>query len=264
MPSISYQNKSVYYDDRGNGLPVIFLHGFGENRHMWDDVLPYFRDCRTVTIDLPGSGESETATYSMARMAKAVRAVLRRSDIKKCVLVGHSMGGYVTLAFANLYPELLWGYCLFHSHPYADTEAAKANRNKGMEFVRTHGVRPFFRGLLPKLFPANYLPLVQETIEKLVDAAANMSPEAVVNQLRAMRDRPDRTDVLRSANVPVCFIIGKLDAAVPLENSLNQTFLPDRADIHFFEDLGHMGMFTAPDRTLAALQRFVKLVTDPA
>lgn len=262
MRTINYYNHSVAYDVRGKGIPLVFLHGFGENRQMWAEFTPHFEDYRVITIDFPGSGDADIMEGSIARMAKIVNGVLLAEGIEKCIMIGHSMGGYVALAFAKLYEEKLLGYCLFHSQPNADSAEKKADRNKAVAFIQKHGHALYFKALIPKLFAPKFLSGNRHTVDKLTFYSSQMPSMGVIHQLKAMRDRPDNRAVLKNASVPVCFIIGKLDVAVPAENSLNQTFLPKTADIHILPKVGHMGMFEAEKKTVRILRNFIAFVLD--
>ena len=261
MKHINYYNHKIAYDLKGKGTTLVFLHGFGENRQMWSKYTGYFQEYQILTIDLPNAGDSEVMEASIARMAKVVNAVLMAEGIEKCILIGHSMGGYVALAFAKLYEAKLLGYCLFHSQPNADTEEKKQGRNKAIDFVKKHGSGPYFKGLMPMLFAKDYLKKEEAVIQKLIDFASQISSEGTINQLKAMRDRPDNQAVLKSSNVPVCFIIGENDVAIPAENSLNQTFLSNTADIHILPNVGHMGMLEAQLQTVGILNRFIEFIT---
>ncbi len=260
MKSINYYNHKTTYDLKGSGTTLVFLHGFGENRQMWSKYTAYFGDYQVLTIDLPNAGNSDVMEASVARSAKVVNAVLMAEGIEKCILIGHSMGGYIALAFAKLYEAKLLGYCLFHSQPNADTPEKKQGRNRAIDFVKKHGSGPYFKGLMPMLFAKDFLKENETVVQKLIDFASEIPIEGTINQLIAMRDRPDNQAVLKNIKVPVCFIIGENDIAVPAENSLNQTFLPNTADIHILPNVGHMGMFEAQLKTIGILNRFIEFV----
>jgi len=260
MKHINYYNHKIAYDVKGQGTTLVFLHGFGENRQMWSKYTAYFSDYQVLTIDFPNAGDSEVMEASVARMAKIVNAVLETEGIEKCIMIGHSMGGYVTLAFAKLYESKLFGYCLFHSQPNADTEEKKKGRNKAIDFVEKHGSTPYFKGLMPLLFAKGYLKDNEEVLQKLIKQGSQMSKQGVINQLKTMRDRPDNRAVLGNSKVPVCFIIGEEDVAIPTENSLNQTYLPNTADIHLLPNVGHMAMFEVQLKTVGILNRFIEFI----
>lgn len=261
MKTINYYKHKIAYNLKGSGTTIVFLHGFGENRQMWSKYAAYFADYQVLTIDLPNAGDSAVMEASVARAAKAVNAVLKAEGIEKCIMIGHSMGGYTALAFAKLYESKLLGYCLFHSQPNADTVEKKQGRNKAIDFVKKHGSAPYFKGLMPMLFAKDYLKENEKVVQKLIDFASQIPMQGTINQLKAMRDRPDNQGVLKNSKVPVCFIIGENDIAIPAENSLNQTFLPNTADIHILPNVGHMGMFEAPLKTVGILNRFIEFVT---
>lgn len=258
MQNINYHNHRIAYDLKGKGTTIVFLHGFGETRKMWSDYLPFFKEYQTLTIDLPGAGASDIMDVSITRMAKIVNSVLLKENIEKCVFIGHSMGGYVACAFAKLYEEKLLGFCLFHSQPYADSKEKKAGRNKAINFVKKNGSGVYFKGLLPMLFANDFIKNNKNTLEKIVSDASAMESSAVIYQMQAMRNRPDNQSVLVNAKVPVCFIIGKEDIAVPAANSLNQTFLPKISDIHILQNVGHMGMYEATQKTVKIIKDFIR------
>ena len=259
---INYYQHKIAYSIKGSGTPLVLIHGFGEDSRIWEDFLPTFKDFKVVTIDLPGSGDSEVMeNMSIARMAKVIHAVLKAEEIAKCIMIGHSMGGYVTIAFAKLYPSKLLGFGLFHSHPYADSAEKKAGRKKGIDFIKNNGVKPFFRGLTPQLFAPEFVKTNKPIIDKTIDRANQLPEKGIIAQLKAMRNRPDNTSVLKNAQVPVLFIIGKKDRAVPEESSLNQTFLPDIADIHILPEVGHMGMLEAKEKTRKIINDFILFCT---
>ncbi len=264
MLKVKFQNKDIAYYVHGGdeGIPVILLHGFCEDSRMWEEWLPKLpNSIKYILIDLPGFGQSElTSTLSMESMADAVEAVLTKERIQKCIMVGHSMGGYASLAFAEKYGSRLAGLCLFHSQPFADNEDTKANRLKSIEFIKKNGHLLYVRQLIPKLFAYNYEKGYPMEVNKMIYYAAELQPESLIAALNAMRVRPDRSKILENINCPVQFYIGKLDAAVPLERSLAQSHLPQKADIQIYGDVGHMGMFEAPRKSAKAFKEFMKIV----
>ncbi len=257
MQLIDFQNEKLAFYQQGEGSPIVFIHGFCEDSRMWDNFITNFRHHQIIRIDLPGFGFSTlNGSCSIAQMAASVNAVLEFLEISKCMLVGHSMGGYVSLEFAKQFPDKLIGLCLFHSHPFADSEEKRKGRTKGIEFINKNGHVLYVRQLIPKLFAYDFNKGYPFEVNKLIYNASQFAPEAYINALRAMHDRSDNALVLEKIGIPVCFIIGKKDVAVDLKTSLAQTHLPDLADIHLLSDVGHMGMFEAPQRTAKILKRF--------
>jgi pimeloyl-ACP methyl ester carboxylesterase len=264
MPFLLFQNKKIAYQSQGQGTSVIFVHGFCEDHTIWEDFNPEIiaAGYRVITVDLPGFGESEVVPdASVETMATIVNELLSYLDIEKAVFIGHSLGGYVGLAFAKTYTARLLGLGLFHSHPYADSEEKKQGRRRSMEVVRSKGGALFVRQLIPGLFAESFARSHPDLMEQLIRRAAAYPPEGILNALQAMHDRPDQSDVLKNIQQPVLFIIGKEDTAVPKEASLKQTTLPDMSSVVILEGVGHMGMFEAKAQTQQAVVEFLRWCT---
>ncbi len=237
---------------------LLFIHGFCEDSRMWQYFLRGWKeDYQLLRVDLPGFGKSElNGETSLAEMARSVEKILRQEKIDKVIIIGHSMGGYVSLAFAELFPGYLRGLCLFHSHPFADSEENKKLRTRSAELVERGGQKVYVRGLFQKIFPEDFGN--KKLVEKMIDRASAYPAAGIANGQRAMRDRPDRSKVLRDANFPVQFIIGTEDSAVPLEQSLQMSHLPATADIQILAGIGHMGMFENGGLTRKILREFTE------
>lgn len=280
--SILIEGKKIVYRVTGSGQPVVLLHGFGEEANVWDKAEKSLeKDYRLIIPDLPGSGESEMIPdMSMEGMAEAIIEILETEynlpalnekenaqisgskvplagGFRGAVVIGHSMGGYITLALAERYPEWLSAFGLFHSSAFADSDEKKATRQKGIAFIREHGAYPFLETATPNLFS----PLTREKNPGLVAQQLaglhNFSALALVSYYEAMMKRPDRTDVLRKTTVPVLFILGLHDTAVPVEDGLKLCHLPEKSYIHILRNSGHMGMLEEPGKTNLILRQFL-------
>ena len=152
------------------------------------------------------------------------------------------MGGYITLALAEKYWNHLDGFGLFHSSAYADSEEKKLVRKKGIEFIRQYGAFEFLKTATPNLFSPQTKDEKPELIDEQVATLSNFSPVSLVKYYEAMMQRPDRTDVLRKTTMPVLFVMGENDNAVPLKDGLEQCHLPEKSYIHILRKSGHMGM----------------------
>ncbi|MBD1398018.1 alpha/beta hydrolase [Pontibacter sp. JH31] len=251
------------YTDHGSGDTLVFLHGFCESKDVWAEFAkPLQQKFRTVALDLPGFGDNTQgiADYSMEGMADFVKSKLDELKIKKCLLIGHSMGGYVGMAFAEKYASMLHGLCLFHSSALPDTDEKKENRNKTIEFVEKHGVEKFMQSFIEPLFYSENRERLKKEIALMKQIGTGTPKESVTSGLAAMRDRPDRTNVLASAKFPVLFIFGKEDGAVPLDKALEQCHLPDNSMVYFLGKTGHMGMFERKYETRKALEKFAETI----
>lgn len=247
------------FESQGRGQAVVLLHGFCEDSSIWDDLKSDLVEehYRVVCIDLPGFGQSEALPHpSIEAYADAVHAVLESLDLKQIILIGHSMGGYTALAFAEKHPALLLGLGMFHSSPYADSKEKKEARRRSIQFVEEQGHVIFVKQLMPVLFSENFARSNSYAVDRLVHAASSYPAAGITGGLEAMMQRPDRSAVLAQAAYPVLFIIGEEDRAIPAEQSLSQTHLPAVASVHVLEKVGHMGMIEAQKKTQRIVREF--------
>jgi pimeloyl-ACP methyl ester carboxylesterase len=261
-----YQGKKIFYRSGGTGNPVVLIHGFGEDGDVWKNqiaLLPI--NFMLIIPDLPGSGQSEMIEdMSIAGMAEVIKSMIDAEFPSvaheggfKGAVIGHSMGGYIALAFAQQYPGYLNALGLFHSTAYADSEEKKAVRRKGIEFMRQYGAFEFLKTGIPNLFSPFSKNEMPAMIHEFIAGQNNFSTEALVSYYEAMMQRPDRTDVLKKARFPVLFIMGKYDNAAPMDDVLQQCHLPEKAYIHILEKSGHMGMLEEPDKSNRVLEKFL-------
>lgn len=253
MPYIQFQNKKIFYRIEGKGKPVLLVHGFAEDGNIWNQQIDALKESNLLIIpDLPGSGLSEMldGKASIEDYAEVIKVLADEVITKKgeqndygFSLIGHSMGGYITLAFAEKYPELLNSFGLFHSSAFADSEEKVSMRKKGIEFIRKNGTEAFVKTSVPNLFSEETKKEKPELITQLLDIAKTISPGALIQYYEAMIARPDTTSVLNTFTKPVLFIAGKFDTAVPLQASLEQCSIPSISTVHILQHSGHMGMW---------------------
>ena len=251
---------SISYEVIGKGEPVVLLHGFGEDRTVWDTLVPSLQDNYKLIIpDLPGSGESTILKKDrilMIDFAHCLKAILDKEKIKKCTLIGHSMGGYITMAFAEKYPESLKAYGLFSSTAVADSEEKKETRTKAISFIKENGTEAFLKTALPNEFAD--IKKSKKLIDQLLEKGKNFEPKALTQYYRAMMSRPDRSSVLKRSTVPVLFIFGQYDNLIPLEDGMKLTTLPEQAHVHVLKNSGHMGMLEEPKESAKILNKFLQ------
>lgn len=246
---------SLNFTVRGEGNPVLLIHGFPMNQHIWDNFAPSLaRDFKVYTIDLPGFGNSVLAEgrFTIENIARQVLSWLEETGIGKCVLSGHSLGGYVALAMARLQPELFSGLVLFHSTAYPDSEEKKESRNKVIDFVDRNGVQAFTSNFAHTIFADQK----HSSISFVREICIQSSAEAVKGYTEAMRDRPDQTNVIRLLKYPILFIAGEKDAGIPAETVQQQASMNSLAEILVLPNVGHMGMFENEVATLDAITAF--------
>lgn len=261
MESIIFKNSRIFYRKKGMGLPVLLVHGFGEDGSVWDSTIDYLQSENTVLVpDLPGSGQSPLLAEgaSMELLADVLNEILKAEKIQSISLVGHSMGGYVGLAFAEKYGEKLLGLGLFHSTAYADSEEKKEARRKGIEFINEHGPAKFIRQSTPNLFSSIFKERNPSFVKEFTERNTNFSGAALVSYYEAMISRPDRSPLLKTLGIPILFIMGRHDTAIPLENNILQCSFPSITYLKILEESGHMGMFEEPGQSLPFLSKYLK------
>ena len=257
--TILYQNKKIVYRNIGSGDPVMLVHGFGEDGNVWEKQVDHLKNKYHVIVpDLPGSGKSEIINdMSMEGMAEVLHAIIHEENIDKCTVIGHSMGGYITLALVEKYWNHVNAFGLFHSSAFPDTEEKKQTRKKGIEFAKQHGAFEFLKTATPNLFSPDSKSAIPGTIEKFISSLASFSTDALVFYYEAMMKRPDRTHVLKNTKSPVLFIAGEHDNAIPLDDVLKQCHLPEKSYFHVFKKSGHMGMMEEIQNTNRILEDFL-------
>lgn len=256
--SVNVTGQPVFYREYGTGKAVVLLHGFGETGDVWEQAAQVLAGhFRVIVPDLPGSGRSSLAAdMSMEGMAATLAELLNQAAISDVVLIGHSMGGYIALAFAARYGSRLKGLGLFHSTAYADSEEKKNTRQKGISFMKERGGHAFLKTSSPNLFS----PLTRDKnpalIDEFIEGLRNFSTEALVVYYKSMMERPDRTAVLKEAAYPVLFVMGPYDQAVPMADSLQLCALPGISYIYTLASSGHMGMLEQPELSTGLLLEF--------
>jgi len=258
-----YFNTHIHYTVQGNGTAIVLLHGFGEDSSIWDQQVAHLsKKYRVIVPDIPGSGGSDllqglSQAVSIDDYAVCIQALLQHEQVTSCYLFGHSMGGYIALAYAASYPNFLKGWGLIHSTAYADSAEKKQNRQRGIEMMEEYGAGAFLKTTIPNLFSAGYKQAYAEKIQELIDAGQHFTKEACQQYYTAMMNRPDRTDVLKNSKQPVLLVAGTEDVAAPLNDVLEQAKLPAISYIHVLDGVGHMGMWEAPQQLNEYIDGFV-------
>lgn len=280
--NILINDQPVFYRIEGKGQPVMLVHGFAEDGSVWENQVEYLKNKFQLIIpDLPGSGRSarpeqqvigrmnvagssekgssssDHVQWTMEYFAECMRAVLDHENLDQVIMIGHSMGGYITLAFAEKYPNRLKAFGLFHSTAFADSEEKKATRRRGIEFINEHGPVKFLEQSVPNLFSQEFKKQQPHTVQKILARFTNFTAQSLVSYYEAMMVRPDRTGVLRNFPRPILFILGKYDTTVPFEQGLQQSYMPGLGYIHILEHSAHMGMYEEPALSNAFIEKFL-------
>ena len=256
----TYNNKKLAYSVTGNGPVLVLLHGFMETQKIWVDFVNVLSEkYQVVTFDLPGHGDSEciNQVHTMDLVADCIKAGLDNLGITNCVMVGHSMGGYAMLHFAEKYGIMLKGFVLFHSHAYADSDEAKVNRDRSCEIIKKNRIA-FISSFIPELFAPENVAKYQKEIAQLQGLVKDMTVESIVAAQQGMKLREAKLNVIENAKVPVLFIFGKKDPRTPLPKSMEQPALA-RHSHTLIIDTGHLGYIEARKETLHTIGSFTSL-----
>lgn len=254
----SYRAARFHYRDTGKGKAVILLHGFLENQGMWEPLTAELQsNYRCIAPDLPGHGDSENLGYihTMEEMADMVYALLQKLRLRKVVLCGHSMGGYVSLAFAEKYPDHVKGLVLLNSTARADSLQKKEDRRRAIDLVKQNA-GSFIRNSIPHLFRPKSRNLYRREIAALKQDALKMSPQGIVAALEGMRIRPDREVLLHLAPYHVLFLAARRDPVLPLHD-LEEQARAGRVISHFTEN-GHMSHMEDREAVHTYIHHFLK------
>ena len=260
MALIPFKNGQLHYQWLpGNPVhkPLVLLHGFLEDSRMWDRLsLAWNTHGPVLKIDLPGHGQSDSfaAVHTMELMADAVDAVVQFCQLPSFHLLGHSMGGYVALAYAELHPEKLEQLGLFFSTPQADSPARQVMRDKAAELVQQNH-NSFIRASIPQLFDTTMHEAFQPAIHCQINQSLEMSVEEIVAAIQGMKIRKDRTHLLESGAISVGVFAGKLDTIIPFD-STEKWSLAKGVNYRYTSPSGHMGHITHQEGCIDEVQRW--------
>lgn len=237
---VEYKKAKVFYTDQGTGPEVILLHGFLENSTMWDNLIPaMMKSHRLIAIDLLGHGQTESLGYihTMEMMAECVEYVLDHLKIERATIIGHSMGGYVALAFAERCPNRLNGLCLLNSTPLPDSEERKQNRDRAVKAVKQN--KSAFVGMsVANLFAPKNRERLKREIEQVKMEALKIPLQGIIAALEGMKVRKDRSLVLNEFPSKKAMVIGRKD---PVLDHATLLHLAERSGAEILElPNGHM------------------------
>ncbi len=255
-------NQTISYKDEGkqNQNVVILIHGFLETSETWCNFSKELSQTkRVISVDLAGHGESSLyeSPYTMCKYAEAILHVLEYENIQSPFVVGHSMGGYVALAFAENYPEKLSGLCLFHSSPYADSDDKKAARTKTIEQIENGELNNICSDHSKAVYASENLDIFKDEIKNGEKIAKQLTKEGVIASILTMQKRDDRSDILRKLKVSFLYIIGKKDNFIPFD-IIDLIEMPKEYELAVLEMSGHMGMIEEKEKSLKYINDFIR------
>ena len=255
-----YRGRRIHYTDSGDGAVIVLLHGYLESSEVWNGFSEkQALSFRVISVDLPGCGLSDVfgEVHSMEFMAMAIKELFDHLGIIKVFLTGHSLGGYVALAFLELFPDLLSGYCLFHSQPFADTPAAIEKRKREIEIVKMGKKNLMYPDNVIKMFASSNLEKFSDALQRSKNIASRIPGEGIIAVLNGMMIRPSRLTFMEEGKVPCLWILGSMDNYIPYDLIQKQVNLPDNAKIVILANSGHMGFVEEEELTIRTIREFV-------
>jgi len=251
----TYTKKSIYYTNTGKGKPIVLLHGFLENASMWYVIAKDFsKKHQVICIDLLGHGKSGIVakTHTMEEMASAVKEVLDTLNISSATIIGHSMGGYVALAFAEKYTKCVSHLILLNATPFADSPEKIKNRNQAIKIVQQSPKR-FINAAIPNLFAEKNRNHFLNEIESLIIDALKMKSEAIIASIKGMMKRPDRVHVLLKKGFKNTIITSLEDPIISVKQ-LKEISAQTNSEFYTLNG-GHMSTYENSKEVLKVLQK---------
>ncbi len=234
-----------------NPFVWMLIHGHGVDASIWEGI--YADLLVDATIVKPDFSRLTNHT-TVEGYAEDVYAQLQLAQVEKIVLVGHSMGGYVALAFADQHPELVQGLVLYHSTATADDDNRREGRRQAIEGLKQEGTASFIQKQLPKMVAPGYPP---EKTQALINRFLNLPADALIAGMTAIANRPDRTHVLRAAQFPVLLVLGRDDQLIPYEKTVQLADLSNQVSVATIEQAGHLSMVEQPETSVQVLKSFM-------
>ncbi|MBT2292477.1 alpha/beta hydrolase [Paenibacillus albidus] len=259
METVRCDGSNICYSDQGKGEVIVLLHGFCGSAEYWEKVIPELSgNYRVIAPDLRGHGASEAplGAYRIEQMADDVLSLLNKLEISEVILLGHSLGGYITLSFAQRHASRLKGFGLIHSTGYADSEEAKEKRLKSVSTIQNDGITAFVDGLVPGLFAPETAETTPHLVERTKEIGYKTPPQGAAGVALAMRERPDRRDVISASELPILLVAGGKDGLIPAE----RTFTSDKKNVTqaTIAGAGHMSLYEAPEQLAAIIREFAE------
>ncbi|MDN4527566.1 alpha/beta fold hydrolase [Fictibacillus fluitans] len=259
VKTANLDTRKLAYVDEGKGETIVLIHGFCGSHEYWEDVIPELaKEYRVIAPDLNGHGKSSLSdsVCAVEDLSEDIKDLIGHLGLDQVTMLGHSLGGYITLAFADHQSNRLKGYGLIHSTAFPDDEAARKKRDSTIEEIKEKGIKSVIDQMVPNLFAPDTS--LTEKIQKAKRIGYETASEGAIAAAIAMKNRPNRNDVLQNSKIPVLLVAGESDQVVPPE----KTFSVAKENIiqATLKGAGHMGMYEARDALVEEINAFMKKI----
>ncbi len=256
-----FSGGMIQYSEAGSGPVILLIHGYLESSEVWSGFKESLAlNYRVITVDLPGHGLSDVygETHTMEFMATSIKELLDFLGISKVFMTGHSLGGYVTLAFLELYPETLSGYCLFHSQPFPDLPAAIEKRRREIEIVKMGKKNLMYPDNVVRMFADSNIEVFSKALRRSKEIASKIPGDGITAVLNGMMIRPSRLELMEEGRVPCLWILGLMDNYIPCHLIQEKVSLPANAKVVILKNSGHLGFIEEEDLSVKVLIEFLR------
>ena len=255
---LDYKNANIFYTDQGKGAAIVLIHGFLENSTMWDEITPeLLKRNRVITIDLLGHGKSDCLGYvhSMELFSEVIEAVLKQLKIRKCILIGHSLGGYVSLAFAEKHLQKVKGLCLMNSTSIEDDNERKLLRTRANKMIQSNFTN-IVRMSFTNLFSEQSRIIFKNEMKSALQKALQTPVQGYIAAQEGMKLRSNRSYILKENSFKKLIIIGEKDPVLDFEISKEEAKNTNSEFVVFSS--GHMSHLENKVELITVLKEFVK------
>jgi len=254
-----FRSAKIAYSVKGKGRTILLIHGFLGAKEIWLDLESRLaKNFKVVSIDLPGHGQSDCIGYvhNMELLAECCKSLLNHLSIRKAIVVGHSLGGYVSLAFGEKFPDSVLGLMLVNSTAKGDSDNRIKSRNQLIRMVKKDRLK-----LLGSLVPSFFNIKGRKTtwqIKRYLKMAQNCSEQSIIAAAEGMKNRKEREIVLKFAPYPYHYIIGARDSILDSSQLIKETKIGSNGSYSLLEDVSHMSLVERKEEVFRAIKSFSK------
>ena len=259
LGTFDFRSAKIAYSVKGKGRAILLIHGFLGAKEIWQELeIRLAKNFKVISIDLPGHGQSDCIGYvhDMELLAECCNSLLKYLSIRKAIVVGHSLGGYVSLAFGEKFPDSVLGLMLVNSTAKGDSDNRKKSRNQLIRMVKKDRLK-LLGSLVPSFFNIKNRKTTWQ-IKRYLKMAQNCSEQSIIAAAEGMKNRREREIVLKFAPYPYHYIIGAHDSVLDSTQLIKETKIGSNGSYSLLEDASHMSLVERKEEVFRAIKSFSK------